>query len=184
VTTRYEKECVFNKLKPRHLCNTAVDCTDSLDPPRLDRAQVQNWPNYAFVKPGTGQVARPCTWLLVVRNMMRPSEPRQLSTTSCVSVTDPTPLSGREVSGWSPSCQCVVVRRRRGDLTTRVVVWTVEPQKTRVGDGQTATVYLRAGEHRGGDHSQVRFVITTRVNESDRWSKAKLSRARPWSRTH
>lgn len=98
MTTRYEKECVFNKLKPRHLCNTAVDCTDSLDPPRLDRAQVQNWPNYAFVKPGTGQVARPCTWLLVVRNMMRPSEPRQLSTTSCMSVTDPTPLSGREVS--------------------------------------------------------------------------------------
>lgn len=143
---------VFNKLKPRHRCNTAVDCADSLDPPRLDRAQVQNWPNYAFVKPGTGQVARPCTWLLVVRNMMRPSEPRQ-------AIDDELHERDRPNTtfwSWSIGSFRLDLDRRDGAqaaivswcagaaVTTRVVVWTVEPKKTRVGDGQTTTVYLRA----------------------------------------
>jgi hypothetical protein len=54
-------------------------------------------------------------------------------------------------------------------VTTRVVVWTVEPKKTRVADGQTTTVYLRAP-----CMGMVAITVTTgkrfatmRVNESD-----------------
>lgn len=73
-------------------------------------------------------------------------------------------------------------------VTTRVVVWTVEPKKTRVADGQTTTVYLRAP-----CMGMVAITVTTgkrfatmRVNESDiaGQKQKKLSRARPWSRTH